>query len=397
MKKLNIADFIGIFFFLILAGYLYNGFFHPDPYYTEDIYVPRVKTLLGILRFGFPVLILFLVALYVAIRRGRISGGQITLSVGTLVFAFIIIYPIANSFFQKHYLQKIELFHPYLQLTPNDFTIKPGDRKDKFVIVCLGGSTTEFKDHSGVGWTDRLETLLQNAIPGKQIEVYNQGRQWYTMQHALINYEINIRPKHPDMIIVMQSVNDLTQNADFAYFSHGNFRDDYGHFYGPINRILERETLFDYCRTMVKGCWYYKPREIVDTDSFPGLPSFQNKLQTIIDLARHDSTQVVLMTEAFLFKNPISDDERAALYMLNHEAIGPTKEWSLQTAIRGMNVYDDVCRKLARDNNLLLIDLEKVVPKSLDYFYDEVHYQDTTHVLVARAIADSLMKSGLLR
>jgi hypothetical protein len=199
------------------------------------------------------------------------------------------------------------------------------------------------------------------------------------------------------MIIVMQSINDLAHNADFAYFSHGPFRDDYGHFYGPINRVLEHPGLFNYLRTSLKSYWYHTPRDIVDTDTFPGLPSYENKLRAIIDLAQHDSTTVVLMTEAFLFKEPISDQERAALYMISHETIGPTKQWSLGTAIRGMNAYNNVCRKLADEKHLPLVDIERRIPKTLDYFYDEVHFQDTAHVIIAHTIADQLTASGLLR
>jgi len=397
MNARRVAEYLGLVLFLIVAGYVYLGFFHPDPYYTKDIYVPRVKVVLVLLRVLFPVLIAFLLFLYSGIRRGKIRISQIALAVGSMGFVALLVYPFANGYFQKHYLQNVELFHPYLQLTPHDFNIRPGERNKKFVIVCLGGSTTEFKNHSGVSWTDILDSLLRNTIPGKTVEVYNEGRQWYTMQHSLFHYEVNIRPKHPDMVIVMQSINDLAQNADFAYFSHGKFRDDYGHFYGPINRVLERQTLLDYCWTMMKGCWYYTPRTVIDTDQFPGLPTYENKLNTIVDVAQHDSTTVVLMTEAFLFKKPITDEENDALYMLHHETIGPEKEWSLETAIRGMNAYDNVCRRVAADRHLLLIDLERTVPKSLRFFYDEVHYQDTTHSLVAHTIVERLIQSGLLR
>ncbi|HUL43503.1 MAG TPA: hypothetical protein VLY03_04010 [Bacteroidota bacterium] len=396
MNRRRIAELIGLFFLLVLAAYVYIGFFHPDPYYVDDIYVPRAKLVLLLLRVLFPIIIAILVFLIIGVRRGKFKLSQIILAASSMLFAAIIIYPFANNFFQKHYLQNVALFHPYLQLAPHDFTIRSGERKDKYVIVCLGGSTTEFKDHQGIGWCDMLDSLLRDAIPGKTVEVYDQGRQWYTMQHSLFNYEVNIRPKHPDMIIVMQAINDLAQNADFAYFSHGSFRDDYGHFYGPINRVLERESLFDYCWTMVKGCWYHKPRTIVDTDHFPGLPAYENKLRTIVDLAQHDSTAVVVMTEAFLFKKPITDQENDSLYMLHHETVGPEKEWSLETALRGMSAYDDVCRKVAAERHLLLVDLEKTVPKSLRFFYDEVHYQDTTHMLVAKTIAGQLRASGLL-
>jgi lysophospholipase L1-like esterase len=386
----KVLDAVVIVISLAIAAWVYMGFFHPDPYFTEDIYFPRIKTILHVIQAIFPVLALLMVWLYIAVRRGKIAGSHIALAGGTIIFGALVLYPFANSFFQSRYFSKVELFHPYLQLTPHDLELKPGDRSGKYVIVCLGGSTTEFKGHNGEGWTDLLERDLKDAVPGKTVEVYNEGRQWYTMQHSLINYEINVRPKKPDMIIVMQSINDLSHNADFAYFSHGPFRDDYGHFYGPINRVLERPGLLGYCLHSLKSYWYHKPREVVDTDTFPGLVSYENKLKSIIDLAQHDSTKVVVMSEAFLFKEPITDEERAALYMISHETIGPTKQWSLGTAIRGMNAYNNVCRRVAEERHLPFVDLETQIPKTLDYFYDEVHFNDTAHVIVANAIASTL-------
>ena len=63
----------------------------------------------------------------------------------------------------------------------------------------------------------------------------------------------------------------------------------------------------------------------------------------------------------------------AAMYMLNSEAIGSDRKWSYGSVLRGMVQYNHKFRKIAAQRNLLLIDLEKQVPKTFDYFWDDVN------------------------
>lgn len=255
-------------------------------------------------------------------------------------------------------------------------------------IFCLGGSTTEFPDHSGRDWPSRVEAILREQYGLKNVEVYNLGREWYTTLHTLINYETNIRQYRPSAILIMQSINDLLQNADFAYMSHGNFREDYGHFYGPVNRIIARRSLWRYLGDVFDGIWYATPRKPLTTDRFPGLAAYRRNITTIIELAKHDSTTVILMTEPCLMKRIMPEEELSAVAMINVEAINDTMVWTSETIVNGMEQYNDLMRTIAIEKRLPLIDLEKEVPKSLVYFRDEVHYQDTTFCLIAPFVAE---------
>ena len=107
-------------------------------------------------------------------------------------------------------------------------------------------------------------------------------------------------------------------------------------------------------------------------------------------MAKHDSTGVILMTEPCLAKSDMSEAERFAINMLKVEAINDTIIWSGETLVRGMEQYNDAIRRIAKEEGLPLIDLEKEVPKSLTYFRDEVHYTDTTFSLIAPFIAGKL-------
>lgn len=397
IRRLTAVDILLILLFLALAAYLYIGFYYPDPYTLAGslLRIPSHIILLAI-KVCFPLMVMAVLALYSGVRTGRIQKSSLLLLVASLFVMGLLGYVAVNFVYQQSIGQNLEQFHPYFQLMPTAYNPTMAPREKKFVIMCLGGSTTEFKDSSGRDWPSRVQERLRDAIPGKTVEVHNLGRQWYTTQHILFNYETNLRKHKPDAIILMQSINDLLQNADFSYFSRGSFREDYGHFYGPVTRIVGRKSLIANVVETIGGLWYGSSREVIDMETFPGTEPYRRNIETLIDLAERDSTKVILMTEASLFKEPATPEEIEALYMLSREAVGPDKRWSLPTALRGMQQYCNVVRNVASHRGVPIIDLEKSVPKSLEYFYDEVHYRGKTYDVVAEKVADGIRESGIL-
>ncbi len=379
---------------LVAGGLFYAGFWFPDAYTLSRGSLPRVVLLA--LRCGLPLMVLFIIALVYGIRSGKIRAGAAGVLGITTCLCILAAYPLCNALYENPYRRNLQDYHPYLQLKPRDYTARPPAAGSKpYVIMCLGGSTTDFVDSLGRDWPSRLEERLRTAAGSRGVEVHNLGRMWYTTLHTLINYEVNLRPVKPDLIIIMQSINDLLHNADFSLFSHGAFRDDYGHFYGPVNRLIQQQGLAQRLLEILPGLWYARPRIQVDTDQFPGISVYERNLRTILDLARLDGTRVALMTEPYLFKDSMTPQEMSVLRLINVEALNRQKAWSLATAKRGMDRYNDVMRRMATECGLVLIDLEKAIPKTLDYFWDDVHYCDRTFDLIADHVAGRLRESGI--
>jgi GDSL-like Lipase/Acylhydrolase family len=258
--------------------------------------------------------------------------------------------------------------------------------------MCLGGSTTQFKDPDGLDWPSRVEAILRRRYENDRIDVLNMGMMWYTSLHSLMNYAVNLRQAKPRAVLVMHGINDLLQNADFSYFSRGPFREDYGHFYGPLKNLIGRRGFLDTFSEMLRDFWYAKPRQIVDQTDFPGLVPFQRNIDGLIDLAEADDVQVILMTQPYLLKESFSAEEKAVFHMVNTEAIGKDKRWSVATALRGMKAYNDALREVARKRNVPLIDLEPRVPKTLEFFTDEVHYRKKAFEIIGSFVAAELIR-----
>ena len=378
---------------LIVVAWVYLGFYKPDPYALSR-YHPLSTALLWFVRVAIPLIVLGVAILVHRVRKGKTEPSSAAILSVVILAIMLILYPIISDLYTKSMSIKnrITEYHPYLQLTPHPYYPAGGDTLN---IVCLGGSTTEFTDDQGRGWPIRLEEILNNEKLPKPVRVHNQGRQWYTSLHSLINYETNIRRHKPDMVIIMHTINDVLHNADFSYFSHQPFRNDYGHFYGPVNRIVFHECLWHFSKEFLGYLWYHHPRIIVDTDTFPGLFPFKQNLNLLIEMAQANGSQVILMTQPSLYQPGISTEAKKVLYMLNNEAIGPDKKWSYQTACHAMRQYTEMVRNLAEQHQVPCIDLDAVIPKTLDYFYDDVHYQTQTYDMIAQTVARELLNRGI--
>jgi len=335
----------------------------------------------------FPLLLAVILIILAGIAKKKISVNSVVLLVITFILLALIGYPVGDYFYKKKYNLDSNEYHTYLQLVPpvpNDYD------STKFNILCLGGSTTEFKDDKGRDWPGMVENKLKTSFNLANIKVYNLGRIWYTTQHSLTNYIQNLRKHKPDMIIIMHAINDAWHNADFSRFSNGPFRIDYGHYLGPEAYMIKAPSLFSYLSDILSQLWYADDVQVVNTKEFPGLTSFRNNLTTLIQLARIDSTEVLLMTQPNLFKDTMSSEEIKSLTMLNKEAAGNGKRWSVVTGFNAMNAYNEAVVRTAEKEKTGLIDLDKKIPKTLEYFYDDVHYKGKSYDLIADIVAQRI-------
>jgi lysophospholipase L1-like esterase len=377
------------------AAFLWYGFLFPDPYLLARYPVSRL--LFWAARIGIPALTALTLLLARALQKGRIRRSDLFLLAGTIGLILVFAATLGSVFYGRTFQnsRNTRLYHPYLQLAPPDppaWSRGPGSLR----IACLGGSTTEFKDKSGRGWPERVESILRERLGTDSISVYNGGRQWYTTLHTLINYQANIRKMKPDVIVIMHTINDLLHNADFCYFSRGPFREDYGHFTGPVSRVIDRQGFAAFLWKTAAGLWHHKPRAIISQQEFPGLIPFERNLNAIIDWAEKDGTAVVLLTQPNLYKSGMTGEEKKSLYMLNTEAVGPSFQWSAETVFLGFTLYREAVERVARERSVPLIDVEKEIPKSLAYFTDDVHYTMEAFDRVAECVASGLIESRVL-
>lgn len=376
--------------FGLFACWFVNGFFHGDPALHNVELVSNYFTRAIQLAIYLAAAALLVTALYVywLWRTKLFAWRKIGFPLAAILVGLFIVY-VPISYLYERTLMVRERIHPFIQMFPEAVPVELANRPpDEKVIVCLGGSTTAWGDAKFRKWTQLLEQNLNDA--GHSVRVLNQGRPWFTSMHSLYNYQTNVRLVRPDIVIVMHAINDLTMNADHSYFCSGEFRRDYGHALGPFARLSRTQPLFDLTIEVARRSWYVPKRQPIDTDVFPGLETFASNLRSIVRMAQADGATVVLMTQGSLYKDTMPSHEAEKLYVTNRNAVGDKGHWSIGTALNGMRQYNATTCRLSKDLDVVLIDLDQKLPKTLEYFNDDCHYRGAAIDLIAESVTETV-------
>lgn len=324
----------------------------------------------------------------------------------------------------------LDSYHPYLQdqLKANDADMhinSHGFRGEEITlqkpagvirIFVLGGSTVYCSRVSyESSHVRRLEKALASRYPDRTIEVLNAGNHWHTTEHSLIKYLFKIKDYDPDVIVLYHAINDLYRSFSPAKWAHGDYRADYGHYYGPVSHIVFEHAApahpliaFDSLvaariaavfrsnfATDLRGKQTGTPVEVFD---FPSLMAFRRNMEAIAAIIPEDGVQLVLATQPFFYRRDLSPAERELIeFPTMFCAMEGNRYPSIDSMVRGMNAFNAVTVEVAREHGLPLIDLESRIPKTTDAFLDDVHYTAEGNALVAGTIADFLVEQGLVK
>lgn len=324
-------------------------------------------------------------------------------------------------------------FHPYLQNTPipnaahlhinrwgfrgDDFDQQKGP--DTFRIFMFGGSTVFC---STVPFEEShcrlLEKRLREAYPRVHVEVQNLGVDWHTTEHDTIKLLFYAQDFSPDLVVTFHGINDLVRSLTPDMFGDGQYRSDYRHYLGPAANLVTggrkvpwsvltgywcSDLLFDQIRITgpdgdglggVRTSFVPKARP-VEITAWPSLAAFERNLRDFVEIARLKNMQVLLATQPSLYREDLTEADRQLLvFPLSHYFNGQRP--SLYSMIDGMGIFNGATRQMAAELRVDLVDLERRMPKTTDYLYDDVHYTRTGNELVANAFAEQIIDSQVI-
>lgn len=326
-----------------------------------------------------------------------------------------------------------DAYHPYLQNTPlpNDaaqHVNRWGYRGDNieqekganvFRIFVFGGSTVFCgtvpyeQSHCYL-----LERRLRQAYPQYQIEVQNLGTDWHSTEHDTIKLLFLAQDFSPDLVVTYHGINDLARSLTPDVFGEGPYWPDYRHYYGAASNLASggrkvslnvvtghwcSDLRFDQIRLTgpegkglngVRTLFVAKARPMEIT-RWQSLPAFERNLRDFIGIARSKDMQVLVATQPSLYRADLSAAEQQLLaFLLSHHFHG--KRPSLKSMIEGMRRFNDTTRRVATEAGIELVDLERLMPKSTEYMFDDVHYTPAGNELVGNAFADHIIESQVI-
>lgn len=299
-------------------------------------------------------------------------------------------------------------------------------------ILCLGASTTEQPTQETQDmWCGMIETKLRKHYAHLSIKFQTTafGKAGYRALDNALWMKENFDTIKPDIVITLLGVNDLWLNGgkDYKY---------YGRIVG-INKIIEtifEETMQEklkkdikyYCEMYSQICrrvvrfWRnsevkekMKTGEIVEWHS-ANLPSlrkqyqkypyveslirnpdpineFRDSVNWLVAYLKDKGAEVLLLGQPVLWKESFEPNEYNSLWFHVNTPEGrvrPSGAW-----LKGeMARYNSVQEALAKQAEVTYLDLDKRIPKTLKYYFDDCHYTDLGSKTVANAVLPALIK-----
>jgi len=357
-----------------------------------------------------------------------VGGNLIVLMVVLIIVdaSFWIFFPL-NSEVVTEYQQeiagakkKISVFTNGLPLRP--LTLKTREKADDvFRIICLGASTTEQINQSDEDtWSYLLGQKLAPdlALHGLRVEIGAAGSGGWGAYEALAWATRHLESFAPDLVVILLGINDLSFKGSKGYRYEkqaslskihaqelkGPTRTSVGKWLEKHSQIFNRAVMMKrrIVRTMdlkegrafnwtgenlnrVIAAYQGMPvSEIRRSDSDP-FQEFSDGMEELLSLVSATGAKAVVLGQPTLWKEKMSEAELKSLWfpvMTPQGKMRASPAWMASE----MERYNRAQELLAKRRGIPYVPLERLIPKSLEYIYDDCHFTDRGCAAVADAV-----------
>jgi hypothetical protein len=268
-------------------------------------------------------------------------------------------------------------------------------------IFFLGGSTTQCAYNEEEKRFPYLSGRLLEAATGKRTNSYNGGVSSNNSLHSIDVLYNKILPLNPEVVVLMQNVNDLHTLMTYdSYWASGNEFSpivDQRSLAGASLSLVQRAlpNLFALVRRATVNLLYSASgaQDEPADDRVPDIGSwteqFRRNLRTFVAICRANAIQPALMTQPNRL-TPDPDEAVQKYYdFLNTEYMH--RVWVTYPQFQSFHeAFNEVIREVGRENDALVIDLDRAIPKGERYMYDPYHLTEAGSELVAEVISEQL-------
>lgn len=132
--------------------------------------------------------------------------------------------------------------------------------------------------------------------------------------------------------------------------------------------------------------------EVVDRlpDLAPALGEYRRNLNTMIDMAQARGIRLIFVTQPFMWKRGMTEQEQKLLWMGWIESLKARRYYSADALAKGMNLYNRTLMEVCRERGVECIDLAGRLPKDTTVFFDDVHFNENGSLRAAEVISGYL-------
>ena len=318
--------------------------------------------------------------------------------------AFQEIFP--DDYFFANFAPSLERRSFRIQIDDNGFIFPSCKHANPDLkIVFLGGSTTECLLNDEKSRFPCLVGEILEKRTGLTVNSYNGGRGGNNSLHSIDVLFNKIVPISPHFVVLMHNMNDLViLILEKSYWNDNPKRSpivmtvDRSSLLDPLRRnlkdlvpnlTLETERLL-HRRVKVRGVedefsQYRGKKAFVDRDRI--LDEFRMNLETFVAICKIRRMTPVLMTQASMIADQPDEHAKRLAEMFTDSYGIPYEDFK--------EIYDSfnqLIRDTATEHEILLIDLDRRIPKDRKYIYDLIHFSDSGSELAATVITEELLK-----
>lgn len=268
------------------------------------------------------------------------------------------------------------------------------DKTKEYRVLVVGGSTTEclyLDDEEEWPYLSMKNIFETNG--GREVIFINIGKSGHNTRDHIFQLKHLLPVYEPDIVVSMVGVNDmlylLSKWAIWEPFDEENYDLDRV-FY--TNSKFEKKSTISYKLFKILSS-DVKPQDVVggnvrelreerrngrDMKEIPDLEmplkDYKNNLHRFINISRENGMKVLFITQPYLWNVNNTEEEDSAMWMTT-DYFG--HYYYVEDMAAAMDKYNQVLLNVCLNNlDVFCLDLEKEVPKSLNYFYDDVHFNE---------------------
>jgi len=296
--------------------------------------------------------------------------------------------PIIHDYYHRRYYTPEVVGHTlgFRQVPPTK-----EERAGKTLILAIGSSTTES------GYPTELASLLEGAHPGRYL-VVNASVPGISMLSLFMNYALLWRRLAPDIVIIEHNVEDAVWNPFVVFDIAAGFAkpcsDD------PILGTLANQSVGQRIRWMRQAIRQFDLGSMtrLSEPSKEGLKQYDTVLRSLITLVKGSESRPLLVTYQAAFhpedlRGEFTEETYASMRAFFQALF---LGYTFEGAVRTLDAHNEIMRRIARDDEVPLVETVGRIPRRDEYYDDATHHSELANRIVAEAILDVLQREGYL-
>lgn len=282
--------------------------------------------------------------------------------------------------------------------------------ESEFRIFLIGGSTTAcFYLDDSKSLDHVLQAKLGAYFPGRNIKVYNAGKPGDASPDHVAMLSQKIVHLQPDLIVVFAGLNDFIKTVlhyDYAHLSQRPFPNQKSGFFQKATRFqIPRRIYYAMRRTekdrqKIRFSTDYRTdmklqQSVKEINQLPDVNTsgYEKNLRSIAGIAKENQIDLVFMSNQSTWNSKTDTAARNYHWLCLRNG----KRYSEQSMDSGLVKFNRVMEAVATNTGLSYLNLPALVPKSLDYFYDDCHFNVKGAATTGSLLADFIAAKGYLK